>query len=194
MPVKKKKTPKKLMYAAFAALGLCFAGESMSDSSHEGSDVSRWQVKVLADDETSDINFKPENTTLHWLITQKTKPAKEKNPRQPIELKTYRIECRIDDFLYEDDGDVHLVLKSGNETMIGEIPFPYFPAAKESGFKTKFKNARKQFHKVVDNDPNYKYRTVIVTGVGFVDKPHGQTGKSDNNLELHPVLSIELKK
>lgn len=78
--------------------------------------------------------------------------------------------------------------------MIGEIPFPYYPTAGESGYKSKFKKARRQFHKVVDNDKNYNCKKVIVTGVGFVDKPHGQTGKAENNLELHPVLSIELKK
>lgn len=182
------------MYAAFAALGLSFAGESLGDFSHEGSKVSRWEAKVLADDEAADIDFKPVQTTLHWLASQKTQKASENNPRQPVELKTYSIECTIDDFMYEDDGDVHLVLKSGNETMVGEIPFPYYPTANESGYKAKFKKARKQFHKIVDKDKSYNQKTVIVTGVGFVDKPHGQTGRADNNLELHPVLSIELKK
>lgn len=69
------------MYAAFAALGLSFAGESLSDSSHEGSKVSRWEAKVLADEEAADIDFKPVNTTLHWLISQQTQKASEKKPR-----------------------------------------------------------------------------------------------------------------
>ncbi len=193
MSAKKKTNPKKYMYAAFVALGLGFAGESLSEHSHEGSKVSRWEVKVLADDEAHDIDYLPEETTLHWLVTQKTQKGSEKKPRQQIELKTYKIECTIDEFLYEDDGDVHLVLKSGNETMIGEIPFPYYPTADQSGFKSKFKKARKQFHKIVDNDKNYKTKTVIITGVGFIDKEHDQTGRAENNLELHPVLSIELK-
>jgi hypothetical protein len=31
----------------------------------------------------------------------------------------------------------------------------------------------------------------IVTGVGFFDYDHGQTGNAPNILELHPVLKIE---
>ena len=31
---------------------------------------------------------------------------------------------------------------------------------------------------------------VVVTGVGFFDRPHNQIGHAPNNLELHPVLSI----
>lgn len=32
---------------------------------------------------------------------------------------------------------------------------------------------------------------VRVTGVGFFDRPHGQTGRATNGIELHPVLNIE---
>jgi hypothetical protein len=32
---------------------------------------------------------------------------------------------------------------------------------------------------------------VRVTGVGFFDRPHGQTGRATNGIELHPILSIE---
>ena len=35
---------------------------------------------------------------------------------------------------------------------------------------------------------------VIVTGVGFFDKIHGQTGVAPNGIELHPVLSISWDK
>jgi hypothetical protein len=32
---------------------------------------------------------------------------------------------------------------------------------------------------------------VRVTGVGFFDRPHGQTGRATNGIELHPILKIE---
>ena len=35
--------------------------------------------------------------------------------------------------------------------------------------------------------------TIIVTGVGFFDFLHGQTGAAPNGIELHPVLKIELE-
>ena len=187
-----KVIPQKYMYAAFVALGLTFAGEHLSSNSHQGEE--RWETKVLADDENDSVIYTPEKTTLHKLVGLETTKSHDGNTRQPVELKTYKIECHIDDFLYEDDGDVHLVLKFDTETMIGEIPFPYYPEAASSGNKTKFIKVRKQFHKIVDGNKNYPLKTVIVTGVGFVDFSHGQTGRAPNNLELHPILNIELKK
>jgi hypothetical protein len=32
---------------------------------------------------------------------------------------------------------------------------------------------------------------VVITGVAFFDKLHGQTGVAKNGIELHPVLAIE---
>jgi hypothetical protein len=188
----KKKKKNLLTYAACAALGLTFTGEHLSMKSEQGKD--RWEVKVLADDQASDISFIPEKTTLGRLTRLSTKKSKDGNPRQPAEMKTYTIECRINKFLYEDDGDIHLVLEDSGQTMIGEIPFPYYKAADESGFKKKFIRVRRQFHGLTDTDPGYSHRTFLVTGVGFVDFPHGQTGHADNNLELHPILNIEPKK
>lgn len=190
MAMNKKKKP--VFYSAIVALGLAFGGETLNKDAHQG--AVRWETKVLADDEAHDINFIPQKTTLHDLVNSKTEKSVDGKPRQPIEKKTYTIECRIAHFLYEDDGDVHLVLCFGKDTMIGEIPLAYFPEAEESGFKKKFINARKQFHKVVDNDKFYYMKTLLVTGVGFVDFAHGQTGHAPNNLELHPILSIVPKK
>lgn len=34
-------------------------------------------------------------------------------------------------------------------------------------------------------------RVVTVTGVGFFDPIHGQTGVAPNGIELHPLLSID---
>jgi hypothetical protein len=30
-----------------------------------------------------------------------------------------------------------------------------------------------------------------ITGVGFIDKVHGQLGHADNGIEIHPVFSVE---
>ena len=34
---------------------------------------------------------------------------------------------------------------------------------------------------------------VTVTGVGFFDRSHGQTGRASNNLEIHPILDIKFE-
>jgi len=31
---------------------------------------------------------------------------------------------------------------------------------------------------------------VEITGIGFFDRPHKQTGRAPNNIEIHPILSI----
>src|SRR6516164_6536535 len=32
---------------------------------------------------------------------------------------------------------------------------------------------------------------VEITGIGFFDRPHGQVGRAPNNIEIHPILSIQ---
>jgi hypothetical protein len=48
---------------------------------------------------------------------------------------------------------------------------------------------REHFEKV---RPGLVGKTVTVTGVGFFDRFHNQTGMADSCMELHPVLTIEL--
>ena len=51
---------------------------------------------------------------------------------------------------------------------------------------TSFSNARLQYQSL----GFLAGRTVRVRGVGFYDFAHGQTGRSQSCIELHPVLSI----
>jgi hypothetical protein len=41
------------------------------------------------------------------------------------------------------------------------------------------------------NDDHKPFLEVTVTGVGFFDRLHGQTGVAPNGLERHPLTSIE---
>ena len=36
-------------------------------------------------------------------------------------------------------------------------------------------------------------RRVVVRGIGFFDRLHGQTGMAPNGLELHPVVGITFR-
>ena len=41
-----------------------------------------------------------------------------------------------------------------------------------------------------DPVPNVNIAPVDITGVAFVDPPHGQTGRAPNGMEIHPILNI----
>ena len=151
----------------------------------------RWEEKVLTDDESSGIDYNnPIETTIQELVTFPTGKSSSKKPRQQIELSAYTIECNISKYILEDDEDLHLVLEDGGASMIGEIPDFRCPEADESNFTTRYKNARVMFSKYI-KDKKYQTMRWRVTGVGFVDFAHGQTGKADNNVELHPILKLE---
>ena len=72
--------------------------------------------------------------------------------------------------------------------MIAEIPSPDCAGACASGRTEEFRKARA----VLTALPEEVARViVVVTGVGFFDFLHGQTGAAPNGIELHPVLKVE---
>ena len=90
-----------------------------------------------------------------------------------------------------DDSDYHLVLDDGlGETMIAEIPSADCIAA--SPFKSAIAAVRAAFFIRFHPASSFKSTRagVTVSGVGFFDRIHGQTGVAHNGIELHPVLSI----
>ncbi len=156
--------------------------------------VERWTIKVLTDAQASAINYFPVNTTIAALTSIATP-----NPPNPnatrisgIEYQTYSVTCKISIKKEEDDNDYHLVLKDGNKTLIGEVPDPSCYAAGLSVHKNEYIAARNfvNSHIASGNVNNVNIPDVVVTGVAFVDPPHGQTGAAPNNLELHPILDI----
>ena len=99
-----------------------------------------------------------------------------------MDLIEYRLEA---------DGDYHLVVSDGTQTMIVEIPDP--ACAGGSPLLSQMKAARAAFdvrHAPVPSTPVSEGETVTLTGVAFFDVFHSQTGVASNAIELHPVLSI----
>jgi hypothetical protein len=74
--------------------------------------------------------------------------------------------------------------------MIVEIPST--DCIGSSPFKAAIGEVRAQVFTRFHPGPSFKTtrREVTVTGVGFFDRIHGQTGVASNGIELHPVLSI----
>jgi len=154
--------------------------------------VERWAVKVLTDAAASQVNYTSKFTTIDSLIHIPTTPNQNAPRMQGIEFQSYRITCNITIKKNESDNDYHLVLKDGNETMIGEVPDPVCAVASQSAHVNEFIAARNWVNTHIGLDPvsNVNIPSVDITGVAFVDFPHGQTGAAPNQMEIHPILNI----
>jgi hypothetical protein len=116
-----------------------------------------------------------------------------------VETTTYRVRARLIEFKFEDDRDIHLVVgvpSAPKKTMIVEFPDPTCPGAKDSPKKARMASARSALIASCGKPPSASssFRdlkgTATVTGVGFFDIIHGQTGVAPNGIELHPVLNL----
>ena len=155
--------------------------------------VERWAVKVLTDAAAAQVNYTPKLTTLDSLIHIPTTPDQNAPRMAGIEFQSYVFTCNITIKKNEDDNDYHLVLLSGSETMIGEVPDPVCSAAASSAHVNEFIAARNWVNQHIGTNavPNVNIAPVNITGVSFVDPPHGQTGRAPNGMEIHPILNIQ---
>ena len=154
--------------------------------------VERWAVKVFTDPLTNTINWTPKPTSVAHLVAISTPTPNANMPRyQAVEDSTYIVKCMITIKKDEADSDFHLVLSDGIHTLIGEVPCPNCTSVAASPKIAQFIMARNW---VVQNigygNKNVNIPPVTVTGVAFIDPPHGQTGAAPNNLELHSIIDI----
>src|SRR5207249_3427110 len=89
------------------------------------------------------------------------------------------------------DGDYHVALSDGSQTIRVELPFPACVDA-ASAFGCFIAHARAAIDgRLAPGSgtllPNV---TVTVAGVGYWDVNAGESGAAPNGIELHPVLAI----
>jgi len=95
----------------------------------------------------------------------------------------------------EDDEDFHLVVADPHHrsrTMI--VEFPSANCTRHSIKRKQMRRARAAFVRACGY-PSSSYFTRLrgkatISGVGFFDFYHGQTGVAPNAIELHPVLNF----
>lgn len=156
----------------------------------------RWPVKVASDADRDKINTTPRATSVDYLRSLGAPshfgPSAQNHRIAWPEYRTWVIRhTHLVAFRIEDDGDIHLILRSrtGHE-MIAEIPQP--SCAGGSRFHASIATVRREFdgreHPSTDwHDVN---QTIDIRGVGFFDEEHGVDGQAPNGLELHPVTGI----
>jgi hypothetical protein len=159
--------------------------------------VERWAVKTLTDPNAGQVNPIAKTTTITALRAFKA-PSQPTDRVAPVEMTTWRLaNVPTGQFKAEADGDVHLVIGTGTQTMIVEFPRVGCYNAAAPSVAAKLKAARQAFEQACGQPgPNYtpaRCKTVTLEGVGFFDRIHGQRGVAPNGIELHPVLSFSAK-
>ncbi len=157
--------------------------------------VERWSVKTGTDADAGLINLQSiMQTTIASLISLPAPTTLPANNRiQPTETTVFQLHATLTEYKLESDSDYHLILSDSiGNTMISEIPSPACVGS-SSVLLFGIQNARSEFD--ARYTPTDSFQTanipVIVTGVGFFDFLHGQTGVAPNGIELHAVLDIQ---
>lgn len=156
--------------------------------------VERWSVKTGTDADIGSVKLTPTVAqTIAYLTSlagQSSPPAN--NRIAPTEDTDYVVNATLTQYKLESDSDYHLVITDGNgNTMIAEIPDPACVGS-GSPFASQIQSARAAFDARYSVTTSFKSVSVPVqlTGIGFFDFNHGQTGVAPNAIELHPVLNI----
>jgi len=176
----------------------------------DGTDVQALNIDLT--------NITPEAVTDLVTIHQPQLPGDNKTRIVPDEMHVYRVQARLVKWKHESDGDYHLVftddtLNYGDESanppvpptghsFIGEVPDPSCFSGHDGSFgsQTPFADGITSTRQTMEQRfPNADQSgawndgadaPVEITGIGFFDRPHKQTGRAPNNIEIHPILSI----
>jgi len=157
--------------------------------------VERWSIKTGTDADAGLINLQsPTQTTIASLISLPAPTTLPTNNRiQPTETTVFQLYATLTEYKLEADSDYHLILSDGvGNTMIAEMASPTCVAS-SSRLLPGIQNARSEFDARYITTSSFQTANVPVsiTGVGFFDFLHGQTGVAPNGIELHAVLDIQ---
>lgn len=162
--------------------------------------TERWDVKVLQDADAAKVDVKSYSGTNVETLRELPAPGGWSNtqPRQPSERIVYRVDALLIGAKVEDDGDLHVVIADRGQpshTMIVELPSGECLSNTHLEITARILEARKLLLSKMRLSAKFKKLPkpvpIVVTGVLFFDKPHGQTGLAPNAVELHPVLDLE---
>jgi hypothetical protein len=107
-----------------------------------------------------------------------------------VERTTYRVRASLLEMKLEDDSDIHLVIADPSKrraTVIAEFPAASCMAGASRIARTKMRRARNALVAACGS-PSRSFKrlvgTATISGVGFFDQIHGQTGVAPNGIEL----------
>ncbi len=190
-----------LLLCAFASVGVSSTAiasakqQQRHNVRNASCGVERWSVKTGTDADAGLINLQSITQTTIASLTSLPAPSTlpANNRVQPTETTVFQIHATLTKYKLESDSDYHLILndESGN-TMISEIPDPACVGS-SSPLLSSIQTARSTFDAQYTVTSSFQSANVpvTITGVGFFDFLHGQTGVAPNGIELHAVLDIQ---
>jgi hypothetical protein len=159
----------------------------------------RWSVKTLTDPAVSRIAFSRVKATnveamRHLKVPFRLKATSAR--RLGAERTVYRLTANLMAMKREDDSDIHLVVSDPTHggSMIVEFPASFCDIGAPSSLRSRMTKARNALVKACGGEAPTSFvqlsGTATITGVGFFDLIHGQSGVAPNGIELHPALSF----
>ncbi len=199
-----KKSPA-LLLAAFVLFSTFSIRQAVALNPLSHCGTERWHIKTLADAGAGQIGSVPIVATVAQLRAFSAPAAFNKNNDAsrylPVEKTEYAVQALLVGFKEEADRDLHVVLADSahpTHTLIGEVPDPKCSTVVASGHAAQISAVRAAFTKCFGAAPIggglKKFAGKVIaklTGVGFFDVLHGQTGVAPNGIELHPILKIK---
>jgi hypothetical protein len=185
-----------LTVVPFAWAGLAPAKSTAPSSKQVGCGIERWSVKTLADPAGRTLILSPKPTTIRALRNRTVPGYLGLRRSRGVERTTFRVRAKLVEMKLEADSDIHLVIadptRSG-ATLIAEFPLASCTARATPRARLKMRRARNALIAACGS-PSTSFRrlsgTATISGVGFFDQIHGQTGVAPNGIELHPVVSF----
>jgi len=161
--------------------------------------IERWPVKSLTDAIASRIQLgKVKTKTVEDLRRLKApKGLRGTTARgRGTERTVFRITALLTSMKREADSDIHLVVADPRDggSMIVEFPTGACAATASVASRVAMAKARSALAAACGGAAGSRAvsiaGTATITGVGFFDRVHGQTGVAPNGIELHPALSF----
>ena len=160
--------------------------------------IERWPVKTLSDPSATSVDLLSAVSTTIGALNQLT-PHCSSIPSlrtYPEEFKTFDVTGKILVVRLEDDHDYHIALQDLSDpsvTIVTEIADATCEGAVTSPFRQLLGQTRNAFNAIIGGQSLSAMvgQTLKVRGVGFYDFNHGQTGRSQSCLEIHPVIGVE---
>ena len=181
----------------FAWVGLAPGKSTAASSKQVGCGIERWSVKTLADPAGRRLTLSPRAATVRALRRKQVPGYLGLRRHFGVERTTFRVRAKLVEMKLEADSDIHLVVADPTRTsvtLIAELPSSSCNAGATPKARLEMADARKAFIASCGAASSGSFRklngTATVTGVGFFDQIHGQTGVAPNGIELHPVLSF----
>jgi hypothetical protein len=159
--------------------------------------VERWGVKTLTDKEAASVNLKAKTTSVRALRRLRRPTGLRYRGRIfGVETTTYRVRAVVVEMKLEEDDDIHLVIAQPGATSLTMIvEFPAYGCTRGAPAPTRaaMRSARAALVRACGTPTRSSFTQLrgaaTITGVGFFDLFHGQTGVAPNGIELHPVLT-----